>query len=327
MRIASAEWIARYGLSSRAVCRKAQLEIAHQDERVFSIEGDLAMPSVPFHREIPERFLQAGIAEADLVGIAVGLSFRGKIPFANSFASFLTFRANEQVRLEVAYHKANVKLVGYYAGLSGGVAASTHHATEDLAALRAMPGLTIVAPADAVEAYKATWAAYLHHGPVYLRISRAETPQVYFENYDFVLGKAVRLREGSDLTLVATGNLMVAEAVKAADLLAKDGLRARVVNLHTIKPIDREEVAAAARETGALVTVEDHQIFAGMGCAVAEVVLQTAPAPVERVGIPDCFCHDVASHEEMLTQYRMDADAIVAAAHRALARKGVAVAA
>jgi len=316
--IGSAAWIKEISLSTRTACRKAQLAIARTDDKVFSIEGDLGQYTIPFHLEFPDRFLQIGIAEADMVGTAAGLALRGKIPFVNSFAAFLSFRACEQVRLDVAYHKTNVKLVGSYAGISGGAAAGTHHSYEDLAVLRAMPNLVLLSPADAVEAWKATWAAAAHQGPVYLRLGRADTPQVYFADYDFQIGKAVRLREGSDVTLIATGAGMVAEALAAAQQLAAEGIGARVLNVHTIKPLDREAIAAAARETGAVVTVEDHNIVGGLGCAVAEVVLTTHPAPVVRVGLPDCFCETVGTFEEMLPEYNMDARAIVAAAHRSL---------
>lgn len=320
--IGSPEWIAEYSLSTRTACRKAQLDIARTDDRVFSIEGDLGQYTIPFHLEFPRRFLQMGIAEADMVGTAAGLAMRGKIPFVNSFAAFLCFRACEQVRLEVAYHRTNVKVVGSYAGISGGAAAPTHHSYEDLAVLRALPNLVILSPADSVETWKATWAAYEHDGPVFLRVGRADTPQVYFSDYDFEIGKAVQLRDGSDLTLVATGAGMVAGALEAAKALAAEGIEARVLNIHTIKPLDREAITAAARETGALVTVEDHNIVGGLGCAVAEAVLTTHPAPVVRVGLPDCFTETCGTFEEMLPEYGMDARAIVAAARRALAVKG-----
>jgi transketolase len=320
--IGSAEWIAEYTLSTRTACRKAQLDIARADDRVFSLEGDLGQYTVPFHLEFPQRFLQIGIAEADLVGTAAGLAMCGKIPFVNSFASFLTFRACEAVRLEVAYHRTNVKLVGAYAGLSGGAAAPTHYAIEDLAILRAMPNLVLLSPADSVETIKACWAAYAHEGPVYLRVGRAETPQVYYGDYDFAIGKAVLLREGSDVALIASGSRMVWEALEAAKALAEEGIGARVLNLHTVKPLDREAIVAAARETGAVVTVEDHNVLGGVGCAVAEVVLTTHPAPVVRVGLGDLFCEKVGTYEEMLPVYAMDARAIATAAHRALALKG-----
>jgi transketolase len=315
--IGSPAWVATYTLSSRTACRMAQLDLARRDARLFSLEGDLGQYSVPFHRDFPERFLQLGIAEADLVGTAVGLARRGKIPFVNSFAAFLAFRACEQVRLDVAYHRANVKLVGYYAGLSGGAAASTHHATEDLAILRALPNLVVLSPADAVATYKATFAAAAHDGPVYLRVGRAETPQVYFGDFDLAIGKAVELVPGGDLALLATGNQMVAEAVAAAARLRAEGIGARVLDVHTIKPLDREAVLAAAA-TGAVVTVEDHNVLGGLGGAVAELLAEEMPVPLLRLGVDDRFCEVVGPYEDMVPYYGLDAAAIAAAARRAL---------
>ncbi len=321
MEIGSPEWMKAYTLSSRTVCRKAQLDLARGDERVFSIEGDLAMPAVPFHKEFPKRFLQMGIAEASMVGTAAGMAKRGKIPFVNSFASFLCLRACEQVRLDVAYHRANVKLAGSYAGISGGPAASTHHCIEDIAVIRSMPNMVILSPADSVETYKATFAAAAWDGPVYLRVGRAETPQVYDRDYDFVIGKAVQLADGHDVALIATGNQIVWEAVQAAKRLREDGIHCRVLDVHTVKPIDREAIVAAARATGAVVTAEDHNIMGGLGGAVAEVVAQEAPVPVIRVGLEDCFCEQVGPYEEMLPVYGLDAAGIIAAAKRAIALK------
>jgi len=319
--LGSPAWIAEHTLSSRTACRVAQLALAREEERLFSLEGDLGQYSVPFHREFPRRFLQIGIAEADLVGTAVGLAMRGKIPFVNSFAAFLAMRACEQVRLDVAYHRANVKLVGYYAGVSAGAAGSTHHCIEDLAILRAMPNLTIVAPADSVETWKAVRAAAAHEGPVYIRVGRAETPQVYFGDYDFALGRAVELAPGDDVALLAAGNQMVAEALAAAALLAAEGIGARVLNVHTVKPIDRAAVVAAEEATGAVVTVEDHNVLGGLGGVVAEVLAAERPAPVVRVGIEDRFCEVVGPYEEMVPHYGLDAAGIARAAHRALDMK------
>jgi transketolase len=318
--VGSPEWISNYTLSSRTACRKAQLDLARTDARVFSVEGDLGLYNVPFHREFPDRFLQIGIAEADLVGTAVGLAMCGKVPFVNTFASFVSMRACEQVRLAVVYQRANVKLVGYLAGLSSGFAGPTHHCIEDLAILRALPGLVILSPADSVETVKATYAAAAYDGPVYLRVGRAETPQVYFSDYELTIGKAVVLAEGDDVALVATGNQMVAEAVAAARELADAGTGARVLNVHTIKPLDREAILAAAA-TGAVVTVEDHNTLGGLGGAVAELLAAEAPVPLERVGVKDRFCEVVGPVEGMLTLYGLDAAAIVAAARRALERK------
>jgi transketolase len=318
--IGSPEWIAAYGLSTRTACRKAQLDLARVEERLFSLEGDLGQYQIPFHLEFPDRFLQIGIAEGDLVGTAVGLAMRGKIPFVNSFASFLSMRACEQVRFDVACQGANVKLVAHVSGLSACLAGSTHHCVEDMAILRAMPNLVILSPADVVETYKATWAAAAWDGPVYLRVGRFDTPQVYFGDYELTIGKAVLLAEGDDVALIATGALMVAEAVAAAKRLAQDGIGARVLNVHTVQPLDREAVLAAAA-TGAVVTVEDHNVLGGLGGAVAELLAQELPVPLVRVGVNDCFCETVGSYEEMVAHYGLDAAAIAAAARRAIERK------
>jgi transketolase len=318
--IGSPEWIAAYSLSSRTACRKAQLEIARVEERLFSLEGDLGQYNIPFHREHPGRFLQIGIAEGDLVGTAVGLALRGKIPFVNTFASFLSMRACEQVRFDVACQGVNVKLVGYCAGLSACFAGPTHHSIEDMAILRALPNLVILSPADAVETYKATWAAAAWDGPVYLRVGRAETSQVYFGDYELTIGKAVTLAEGDDVALVATGCQVVAEALAAAKALGQAGIGARVVNVHTVRPLDREAVLDAAA-TGAVVTIEDHSVVGGLGGAVAELLAEEAPVPLVRVGVQDCFCETAGPYEEMAAHYGLDAAAIVAAARRALERK------
>jgi transketolase len=320
--IGSPAWIAAYSLSSRTACRKAQLDLARVEDRLFSLEGDLGQYNVPFHRDFPDRFLQIGIAESDLVGAAVGLALRGKIPFVNTFAAFLSMRACEQVRFAVAGQGANVKLVGYVAGLSACFAGSTHHCIEDMAILRALPNLVILSPADAVETYKATWAAAAWDGPVYLRVGRADTPQVYFGDYQLTIGKAVTLATGDDVALLATGNQMVAETVAAAKLLGQAGIAARVLDVHTVQPLDREAVLAAAA-TGAVVTVEEHNVLGGLGGAVAELLAQEAPVPLIRVGVEDRFCETVGPYEEMVAHYGLDAAAIAAAARRALERKRI----
>ena len=320
--IGSPEWIKAYSLSTRTACRKAQLDLARVDERVFSLEGDLGQYQIPFHREFPDRFLQIGIAEGDLVGAGVGLAMRGKIPFVNTFSAFLSMRALEHVRFAVDCQGANVKFAGYSAGLSACFAGSTHHCIEDMAIFRSLPNLVILSPADAVETYKATWAAAAWDGPVYLRIGRAETPQVYFGDYELTIGKAVLLAEGDDLALVATGHQMVAEAVLAAKRLGQAGIGARVLNVHTVNPLDREAVLAAAA-TGAVVTVEEHNVLGGLGGAVAELLAQEAPVPLVRVGVDDRFCETVGPYEEMVPYYGLDAAGIEAAAHRALERKRI----
>ncbi|GLZ35189.1 transketolase [Lentzea sp. NBRC 105346] len=293
-------WVAEHGTSSRTTCRVAQLELARSDERVYSLENDLALPSVPFGTEFPERYKQIGIAEADLFGVAAGLSMSGRIPYVNTFAVFATMRACEQLRVDLSYPKANVKVVGYYTGLSGGFAGPTHHSMEDIAVTRALPGFTVLSPADAYEAYLATKAAADIKGPVYLRASRGNTPMVYSGEYDFEVGKAVTLREGGDVTIIATGCEIVPRAVRVAERLATKGISCRVLNMHTIKPLDTDAIVAAARETGLVVTYEDHNVMGGLGSAVAGVVLEHAPVPVLRFGVPDIFCTRSDEYDEIL---------------------------
>ncbi|TWP53794.1 hypothetical protein FKR81_03290 [Lentzea tibetensis] len=300
-------WVAEHGTSSRTTCRVAQLELARSDDRILSLENDLALPSVPFGTEFPDRYRQIGIAEANLMGVAAGLAQSGRIPYVNTFAVFATMRACEQLRVDLSYPKAGVKVVGYYTGLSGGFAGPTHHSTEDIAVTRALPGFTVLSPADAYEAFLATKAAADINGPVYLRASRGDTPMVHREEYDFRIGEAVTLREGSDVTIIATGCLIVPRALEVADRLAERGISCRVVNMHTIKPLDTAAIIAAARETGLVVTYEDHNALGGLGSAVAGVVLEHAPAPVLRFGVPDVFCTRSDDYEQILDLHGLGA--------------------
>jgi transketolase len=308
-------WVAEHGTSSRTTCRLAQLELARADDRIHSLENDLGLPSVPFGDEFPERYHQIGIAEANLMGVAAGLSRSGRIPYVNTFAVFATMRACEQLRVDLAYPKANVKVVGYYTGLSGGFAGPTHHSTEDIAVTRALPGFTVLSPADAYEAFLATKAAASVDGPVYLRASRGDTPMVHAEEYDFRIGEAVELREGTDVTIIATGCLIVPRALEVAERLAERGISCRVLNIHTIKPLDEAAVLAAARETGLIVTYEDHNVLGGLGSAVAGVVLEHEPVPVLRFGVPDAFCTRSDEYEQIIDLHGLGAahvhDAIV----------------
>ena len=305
------EWYGEYGLSSRVTCRRAQLELARRDDRVVSVENDLGLPDVPFESEFPDRYIQAGIAEANLMGMAAGLAARGAVPFVNTFATFATMRACEQLRLDVAYNDANVKVMGYYAGVSGGWAGPTHQCIEDLAITQAIPGLTVLSPADSYETYLATQAAARHPGPVYMRMGRADTPRVYDHEYDFQIGRAVRLRDGDDVTLVASGVLVVPTALEAASQLEDRGISCGVLNVHTIKPLDRSAIVEAARRSRLIVTVEDHSVIGGLGSAVAQVVLGEHPVPVRRVGIQDHFC-DADDHEAILRGQGVSAEDLCA---------------
>ncbi|GAB2789354.1 transketolase family protein [Amycolatopsis magusensis] len=311
--MALTEWYADYGLSSRTTARRAQLELAREDDRIFSVENDLGLPAVPFDKEFPDRYLQVGIAEADQIGIAAGMAVRGKIPFVNTFAVFGTMRACEQLRLDVCYNGAPVKVVGYYTGLSGGYAGPSHQCVEDIALTTAMPGMTVLSPADAYETYLAVRAAAAHPGPVYLRASRGPTPAVYGayrSPVEFRIGEAVVLRDNgdtgeatADVSILATGCQIVPMALEAAELLADNGIRARVVNVHTLKPLDRAAILAEARRSRLLVTYEDHNRVGGLGSLVAATVLGAHPVPVLSFGVPDQYCAQTAEYDEMLVRY------------------------
>lgn len=273
-----------------------------------------------FAARFPDRFFNIGVAEAGMVDVAVGFALGGKIPFANTFASLISLRAAEQVRTCVAYARTNVKLAAAYSGLSDSKDGPTHHSVFDLAVMRAMPNLTVVVAADATEARKLVPAVAEYNGPVYLRLSRAEVPIVFGDDHQVEIGKGNVLQDGTDVTLVATG-VMVSRALLAAEQLKGKGVRARVLSLHTIKPLDNELILAAAKQTGALVTVEEHSIIGGLGSAVAEMLSGELPVPVVRVGIRDTFT-DTGPYEALLDRYGMSVDDIVAGADRATGLKG-----
>jgi transketolase len=287
--------------------------------KVVVLDADVSASTQSSHfgKAFPERFFDVGVAEAGMVDLAVGLALGGKIPFVNTFAFLLTLRAAEQIRTCVAYARTNVKLVGAYGGLSDSFDGPTHHAICDIAVMRSMPNLTVVVAADAVEVARLVPIVAEHDGPVYLRVSRADVPNVFGDNYTPQLGKGTVLRDGGDVTLVATG-VMVERTMRAADRLLAQGTRARVLALHTIKPLDRELLLAAAADTKAVVTVEEHSVIGGLGSAVAELLSAEAPVPVQRVGLADCFA-ETGPYDALLDRYGMSVDDITAAAHRAIA--------
>jgi len=317
----SAAWIERHGRSAVDTCRLAQLAAADDDPRVFSLEGDLGdFGGLAFQQRYPERFLDMGIAEANLIGTAAGLAMRGKVPFVNTFGSFALMRACEQVRLELAYHQSNVKIAGTFTGIAAGFSGPTHHCGEDLAIARTLPGMVTLAPADAVAAWHLTLAAARWQGPVYLRLGVDATPVVYDETATFRIGGSNVLRDGGDLTIVAAGLTSVASALAAAELLAATGVEAGVVDLYCLKPIDGEVLAEAARRTGLILTVEEHSTIGGLGSAVADELAGSHPVPVRMLGLPDEFAHDVCSYEDHLRRCGLDAAGIAAAAHEHLRR-------
>jgi transketolase len=270
---------------------EALIELARKNPKVVVVEADLAdsCRSHLFRAEFPERSVEVGVAEATAIEVGAGLAFSGKIPYVNTFAVFAAARTFDQVRQTVAYGMANVKICGSGSGLNLGYAGASHHAIEDLALMRALPNMTVVSPSDAVETRQMVHAIAEIDGPVYMRLSRAKKPPIYDNDYRVEVGKAVVLREGSDVTLFAIGD-MVFEALEAAETLAAQSISAEVVNVHTLKPLDVETVVASARSTGAVVTVEDHNIIGGLGGAVAECLGEHAPTPMRRIGLRDTFC-------------------------------------
>lgn len=299
----------------------ALVELAETYDNLIVMDADLAAATKTgvFKKAYPDRFFDAGIAECNLMGVAAGLATTGHLVFASSFAMFAAGRAFEQVRNTIGYPHLNVKIGATHAGISVGEDGASHQCCEDIALMRTIPGMVILNPADDIEARAAVFAAAAHDGPVYLRFGRLAVPRIFDESYAFEIGKAVQLREGEDVTIIATG-LMVNEALMAQEELMKEGISARVINMATIKPIDRDCIIAAAKETGAIVTAEEHSIIGGLGSAVAEVVSETVPVPVVRVGVEDTFgCSGPAA--ELLHVFGLDAANIVEKAHQAIACK------
>lgn len=288
-------------------------ELAATDERIVFITGDLGFKVVEkFMEQRPRQFLNAGVAEQNMTGIAAGMAASGRIVFTYSIANFPTLRCLEHVRNDVCYHDANVKVVCVGGGLSYGAMSVTHHAVEDLGVMRCLPNMLVIAPGDPVETRAATRAVVEHRGPCYLRLGKAGEPTVHEGPIDFRIGKAIRLREGCDATIMSTG-AMLQTAVKAAGRLAGDGIAARVVSMHTLKPIDVDEIHAAAIETGALFTLEEHSIIGGLGSAVAEVLAESdwPKIPFKRLGMPSAFSPHIGSQEYLRAQHGID-DAHVA---------------
>ena len=262
-----------------------------------------------FQKAFPERHIDCGIAEGNMITVAAGLATTGKVPFASSFAMFAAGRAYEQIRNSVGYPHLNVKIGATHAGISVGEDGATHQCNEDIALMRTIPGMVIISPADDVEAKAAVKAAYEHVGPVYLRFGRLAVPVINDnEDYKFELGKGVVLREGKDLTIVATG-LEVAESLEAAEKLAVDGIEAKVINIHTIKPLDEELIIAAAKETGKVVTVEEHSVIGGLGSAVCDVLSANAPTKVLKIGMNDMY-GESGPAKALLEKYGFDATGI-----------------
>lgn len=309
-------------IATRQAYGDALAEFGAEYPNLVVLDADLSKSTKTdaFRKRYPERHFNCGIAEANMMAVAAGIASTGHIVFASSFAIFAAGRAFEQVRTSIGYTRLNVKIGATHAGLSVGEDGATHQCCEDIGLMRTIPGMVILCPADAVESRAAVKAAIEHDGPVYLRFGRLAVPVINDRpDYHFELGRGVQLRDGSDVTLVATG-LMVPEALAAAETLAGEGIAARVVNIHTIKPIDAEILARAAAETGAIVTAEEHNILGGLGSAVCETVAETRPVPVVRVGVNDVFGKSGAA-KDVLNAFGLNAAHIVVAAKEAIARK------
>jgi len=295
-----------------------------EDQRIVVLDADLFRSDRTdlFAKKFPERFFEAGIAEANMIGVAAGLSTVGMIPFVNTFAVFATGRVYDQIRISVCYQNLNVKIVGTSAGLSDTHDGATHQSIDDIALMRVLPNMTVVVPCDAIEVRKAVRKISELFGPTYLRINRNPVPLIWesFEDCKFEVGKALMLRKGSDVGVVAAG-YPVGLAIKAAEELAKKGIEVEVLDLHTIKPIDREAIVRIAKNTGALVTVEEHNVLGGLGSAVGETVGEKFPVPIEHIGIPDKFGESALDYRELLQAYGITVENIVAAIRRVLERK------
>lgn len=286
------------------------------------LDADLAAATKTgiFKKQYPERFFDCGIAEGNMMSVAAGIASTGKTVFASSFAMFASGRAFEQVRNSIGYPHLNVKIGATHGGISVGEDGATHQCNEDFATMRSIPEMVIINPADAVETRAAVEAAILHDGPVYMRFGRYALPVLYEENnYKFELGKGVLMADGSDVTLVGTG-FMVSTCLEARELLAAEGISARVINIHTIKPIDKEIITRAAEETGALVTAEEHTIYGGLGSAVAEVLVENCPVPMSRVGVEDTFGRS-GTVPALMEYYGLTAENIAKRAKQVIARK------
>lgn len=289
-------------------------ELAKQDDRVVLIVGDLGFGVVnPFMEQLPRQFLNAGVAEQNMTAMAAGMALSGKIAFTYSIANFPTLRCLEQIRNDVCYHDANVKIVSIGGGFAYGSMGVTHHAMEDLAVMRAMPGMVVVAPGDPVETRAATRAVTAHPGPCFLRLGKAGEPTVHQGEIEFALGRAILMREGRDATLISTGGLLQA-TVRAAQRLADEGIETRVLSMHTLKPLDTDAVLAAARETRAVVTIEEHSIIGGLGSAVAEVLAEAGGtrAAFKRIGLPSAFSPHIGSQEYLQARHGLTPESIAA---------------
>jgi transketolase len=300
---------------------EALMELAKSHPEVMVLDADLSksVTTNKFHKEYPLQAVNVGIAEQNMLGIAAGLSLVGKIPFVSTYGVFVSGRAFDQIRTTICYSKLNVKIGGAHGGISVGPDGATHQALEEISLMRVLPEMKLIIPCDFYETKKATLAAYNIPGPVYIRFGREPVPVITEESDPFIFGKARTMKAGTDVSILACG-VMVSEAMDASDELAKEGIKARVINIHTIKPLDNEAIIKAAKETGAIVTAEEHQLFGGFGSAVAEVIVQHSPVPMEFVGIEDTF-GESGSPDQLMEAYHLTAKDIILKVKKVLLRK------
>ena len=308
-------------IATRDAYGKALVKLGQINEQVVVLDADLSKSTKTneFYKVYPNRFFNMGIAEQNLIGAACGFATAGKIPFASSFAMFATGRAFEIIRNSVAYPKLNVKICATHAGLTVGEDGASHESIEDMAIMRAIPNMTVLVPADGVEAEQMILEAARVYGPMYVRLGRSAVPTIFDENYKFEIGKGTVVRQGNDATIIACG-IMVYEAIKAVEELALEGINARVINMSTIKPIDKELIITAAKETKAIVTAEEYSIIGGLGSAVCEVVSEECPVVVKKVGVKDSF-GESGTPAELLKKYGLTANDIVMAVKEAINKK------
>ena len=297
----------------RPAFNKTLFELAREDERIFLVLADIGFNAVePFANKFPDRFFNVGVAEQDMTGIACGLALEGNIVFTYTIGNFVSIRCLEQVRNDVCYHNANVKIIAIGGGVAYGALGSSHHCDQDLAIMRSLPNLIVLSPGDAVETRLLTRAITAHNGPCYMRVGRGKEVVVHQSDPDLQIGKAITMREGNDLTLISTGD-MLPYVVEASEKLKQNGIKARVLSMHTIKPLDKQAVTSTAQETGAIITVEEHNILGGLGGAVAEVLAESdcPKVPFKRMGLNDAFCKKIGSQKYLRNEYGLSIEDIV----------------
>ncbi|MCQ4923531.1 transketolase family protein [Tissierella carlieri] len=305
-------------IATRDAYGEALKGLGGNNKNIVVLDADLSgsTKTSVFAKAYPERFFNVGIAEQNLIGTAAGLATAGKVPFASTFAMFATGRALEIIRNSVCYPKLNVKIAATHAGLTVGEDGATHQALEDISLMRSLPNMVVLSPADAIETKQCIFRVAEHDGPVYIRLGRAKVPVIFDENYEFEIGKGVELKEGTDVTIIATG-VMVEKALSASEKLAEEGISARVINMSSIKPIDEDIIIKAAKETKGIVTVEEHSVIGGLGSAVAEVVVENQPTRVIRIGTMDTF-GESGDGFELLEKYGLNVENIISKAKEIL---------